>query len=235
MKCIIVDDEIMARKFLEKLCAKVEVLEVVAVCSSAIEAIEVLQETPVDLIFLDVEMPELSGLDLLDQLPVMPKVIITTSKTEYAYDAFQHQAVDYLKKPIKFPRFKQAIDKVFELEEPTSPSMTSVTSAPETEEIFIKDNNRLTKVNLNDILYVENVGDYVKVITKQNQFTIYGTIKGIASRLPEKNFLKVHRSYIINMKEIVDVEANSILIGKKLIPVSRAHKQQLMDRLNLLN
>lgn len=237
MKCLIVDDELMARKYLEKLCAKMPVLDLVGSCASAKEAMEVLQKEPIDILFLDVEMPGLSGLELLNQLPFLPKVIMTTSKTEYAFDAFQYQAVDYLKKPINFPRFRQAIEKILESEETVG--QTTSAAAPvqdeEVEEIFIKDNNRLTKITLKDILYIENIGDYVKIITKDDQYTIYGTIKGIAAKLPEKNFLKVHRSYIINMKEIVDVEANSILIDKKLIPVSRAHKQQLFDRLKLLN
>ncbi len=239
MKCLIVDDELMARTYLEKLCAKVPTLELVASCASAEEAIDLMNEKQVDILFLDVEMPGLNGLELLNRLSYLPKVIMTTSKKEYAFEAFEYQVVDYLKKPISFPRFRQAVEKVLMEQEMTQEANTSVN--PENnletvidEEIYIKDNGRLVKVRYKDIFYIENVGDYAKVVTKSDSHTIHGTIKGIASKLPKKYFLKVHRSYIINVKEIVDFESNSILVGEKLVPVSRAHKQDLLDRLNLL-
>jgi len=240
MECLIVDDELMARTYLEKLCAKIPSLEVVASCESAEQAMEIMNEKPIGLLLLDVEMPGLTGLELLNTLSYLPKVIMTTSKKEYAFEAFEYQVVDFLKKPISFPRFKTAIEKVFAQEDRINGS-TVVNNIngnhPRediTDEIYIKDNGRLVKVRYEDIFYVENVGDYAKIVTKSSSHTIHGTIKGIASKLPKKYFLKVHRSYIINIKEIIDFESNSILVGSKLVPVSRAHKQELLDRLNLL-
>ena len=237
MECLIVDDELMARTYLEKLCAKIPSLEVVASCESAEEAMEIMNDKPIGLLLLDVEMPGLTGLELLNTLSYLPKVIMTTSKKEYAFEAFEYQVVDFLKKPISFPRFKTAIEKVFAQEDRSSIGTSANRNNQEediTDEIYIKDNGRLVKVRYEDIFYVENVGDYAKIVTKTSSHTIHGTIKGIASKLPKKYFLKVHRSYIINIKEIIDFESNSILVGSKLVPVSRAHKQELLDRLNLL-
>ena len=238
MKCLIVDDELMARTYLEKLCAKVPALELIASCSSGEEAIELMNQNQVELLFLDVEMPGITGLELLNHLVYLPKVIMTTSKKEYAFEAFEYQVLDFLKKPISFPRFRQAVEKVLLQEEQSQIKNNEEKVTPEApfvdDEIYIKDNGRLVKVRYKDIFYIENVGDYAKVVTKSDSHTVHGTIKGIASKLPKKYFLKVHRSYIINIKEIVDFESNSILVGDKLVPVSRAHKQDLLDRLNLL-
>lgn len=228
MKCLIVDDEKMARTYLEKMCQKIDDLEVVASCENAEEALEILEEDKVDILFLDVEMPGLSGFDLLNYLSYQPNVVMTTSNTEYAFEAFEYDVSDFLKKPFNFPRFRKAIDKIKSEEKQVEDSFS-------TEEIYIKDKSKLVKVKFADILYIENVGDYVKVVTKgKKNYIVYGTIKSYAKKMPEKYFLKVHRSYIINLHEIKDIEGGSVVIDGKVIPVSRAHKSLLMDRLKIM-
>jgi DNA-binding LytR/AlgR family response regulator len=230
LKCVIVDDELMARKALERLCEKREELEVVALCEDAEAALKVLQSQEIDLLFLDVELPGLNGLQLLDQLPYMPVVIMTTSKTEYAFDAFQYQVNDYLKKPITMPRFMQAIDKVIENQK------KKTTTAPkiESNDIFVKEEGRYIRLAYQDILYIENVGDYAKIRTHNSSHVIYTTMKTLEEKLPATIFFRVHRSFIINLSKIVDIEESNLVIGDKVIPISRANKPELMERINLL-
>jgi len=190
--------------------------------------LEILEEDKVDILFLDVEMPGLSGFDLLNYLSYQPNVVMTTSNTEYAFEAFEYDVSDFLKKPFNFPRFRKAIDKIKSEEKQVEDSFS-------TEEIYIKDKSKLVKVKYADILYIENVGDYVKVVTKgKKNYIVYGTIKSYAKKMPKKYFLKVHRSYFINLHEIQDIEGGSVVIDGKVIPVSRAHKSLLMDRLKIM-
>lgn len=231
MKCVIVDDELMARKYLEKLCQKEGDLEVIAVCENAEEALDLLNDQEVDILFLDIEMPGLSGFDLLNNLAYQPNVIMTTSHRDYAYEAFEYEVTDFLKKPISLPRFRKAVEKVRAKQDLMSENGESFT----TDEIYVKDKNRLVKVRFEEILFIENVGDYVKVVTTDKKnYVIHGTIKSFADKLPEKHFLKVHRSYIINIHKIKDIEGGSLVIDGNVIPVSRSHKSLLMDRLKIL-
>lgn len=227
LDCIIVDDELIARKSLERLCSKSEALHIVKICENATEALEYLEENPVDLIFLDVEMPGLSGIELMDHLAVLPNIILTTSKTDYAFEAYQYQVVDYLKKPITFPRFEQAVQKVIEIELRKQPQGDST-------DIYLRENGRYVRVPINDILYVENAGDYVCIRTEKKSHIVHGTIKSIDSKLNHEQFMKVHRSYIVNLEKIVDIEDSTLVIADKVIPISRAHKALLLGSLNLL-
>ena len=227
LTCLILDDEPMARASLQRLCEKRPELHVLAVCENAEEALLFLREKPVELLFLDVELPGLSGLQLLDQLPVLPSVIMTTSKTEYAFDAFQYQVADYLKKPITLPRFMQAVDKVIELR-------TSVVQESASKDIFVKVDGRYIRLDYDSLLYIENVGDYVKIYTPKESYIIYATMKSLEERLPTHLFFRVHRSFIVNVTKIIDIEGSNLVIANKVIPISRANKSDLMTRLNLL-
>ncbi|MFN8345308.1 MAG: LytTR family DNA-binding domain-containing protein [Spirosomataceae bacterium] len=232
LTCVIVDDELMARKALERLCEKRNELEVAAVCADAEEALQILQSREIDLLFLDIELPGLNGLQLLDRLPYMPVVIMTTSKTEYAYDAFQYQVHDYLKKPITLPRFMQTIDKV--VEHLNTASKFVVTPKNESNDIFVKEEGRYIRLAYQDILYIENVGDYAKIKTHQGSHVIYTTMKTLEEKLPTSIFFRVHRSFIINLSKIVDIEESNLVVDDKVIPISRANKPELMERINLL-
>ena len=228
LSCIIVDDEMIARRSLERLCQKIESLELVNIFENPNHALTWLEENSVDLIFLDVLMPGLTGIELMDQIGDLSQVILTTSRTEYAFEAFQYHVTDYLKKPISFPRFEQSVLKAVETHKQNEGYKSSA------EEIYIREDGRYVKVLYENILYFENAGDYVCIKTKEGSHIIPGTIKSIDSRLKDPRFLKVHRSFIVNLDKIKDIEDTTLVIDNKVIPVSRAHKSSLVGHLNLL-
>lgn len=228
LTCIIVEDELMSRKSLQRLCEQHASLEILSIFDNAIDALDYMAEQLVDLIWLDVEMPGLSGLELLEQLPSIPYVVLTTSETKYAYDAFQYQVTDYLKKPITLPRFNLAVEKVLELN-----ARAKANLPVEREEIYIKTDGRYIRLPFATIAYIENTGDYVKIHTATQTHIVYSTMKYLEEKLGAQ-FLRVHRSYIVHLDKIVDIEENTLVIGNKVIPISRANKSELMNRLNLL-
>ena len=230
LNCLIVDDEIMARKSLERLARKVDFLQVIRICENGQEALEALEEEPIDLVFLDIEMPELTGLEVLNKASTLPQVIFTTSNVDYAYDAFEYEVTDFLKKPIAFPRFKLAAEKAFLQKQ----QQEVVPYKADSSDVYLRVNGRFVRVPYQDIWYFENMGDYVKVVTSNESHVIHGTIKGIERKLIASQFLKVHRSFIVNLQHIKDIEENTLVIDRKVIPISRANKQVLMGKLNLL-
>ncbi len=235
-KVVIVDDEPLSRSFLEKYCQKVSGLEVVSMFEDAATALAYLNKNEIDILFLDVEMPELSGFELLDQLLYLPKVILTTSKTDYAFNAFQYGVVDYLKKPIPFSRFSEAITKILEsLNKNTEPHIaTKTVEAAVAEEIFIKSEGKLTRLNFHEILYIESLGDYVKYFTSTKNYLTLSTLKSVEQKMCSNNFMKVHRSYIVNLQKIKDIQDNSLLIEGKVIPISKTFKSEVMNRINVV-
>ncbi len=228
LTCIIVDDDLMARKSMQRLCEQHNSLELLAVFENAVSAVTYLTEQAVDLIWLDVEMPELTGFGLLDQIPSIPFVVLTSGKTEYAYDAFQYQVTDYLKKPITLPRFNLAVEKVLNLHDRLKTSNGS-----KLQEIYIKTDGRYIRLPFDTILYLENMGDYVKIVTLTQTYIMYGTMKQLEEKLG-KTFMRVHRTFIVNLEKIVDIEENTLVISDKVIPISRANRPELMKQLNLL-
>lgn len=227
LKCIIVEDEIMARKTLQKFCDEHDSLSLIEVFENAEDALLFLDKVEVDLIWLDIEMPGLSGIDLLKNLNSMPQVIMTTSKTEYAYEAYQFQVTDYIKKPILLSRFKLAVERASELK------ARKTAASPERHEIYVKSDGRYIRLAYDDILYIENIGDYVKIVTKKQSFVVHTTMKYLEEKLGD-TFLRVHRTYIVHLDKIVDIEENTLVIENKVIPISRANKAELMNRLNML-
>ncbi len=218
----------MARKSLQRLCEQHDALEVLSVFDNASDALNFLEEQEVDIIWLDVEMPGLSGFDLLEKLPVLPYVVLTTSKTEYAFNAFEYQVTDYLKKPITLPRFKVAVEKIIELN-----TRSKADVAAERQEIYIKTDGRYIRLPFETISYIENTGDYVKIFTNTQTHIVHTTMKYLEEKLGSQ-FLRVHRSYIVHLNKIVDIEENTLVITNKVVPISRANKAELMNRLNLL-
>lgn len=236
LNCILVDDDLMARKTIERLCSKNDRLRLVASYENGEDALNALnkngeadKENEIHLIFLDMEMPNLSGIEMLDRLTVVsPMVIFTTSKTDYAFEAFEYQAIDYLKKPIIQARFDQAVEKALRMKQEAQQYQE------ESNEIYVRTDGKLVRVSCDDILFFENVGDYVRVKTANNSYIIHGTLKGVDEKLNNSRFLKVHRSFIVNLQKIVDIEENTLVIEKTVIPISRAHKPILMSRLKVL-
>ena len=234
MNCIIIDDDSAARLIVSKLCKKVPKLHVLEEFSNAIEAIKFLNNNEVDVIFLDIHMPTFSGFDFMQTLKNPPKIILTTSDRNFALEAFEYPSVvDYLVKPIELPRFEKAVKKLstFSVKKEEKPS---VETSDGTKELYVNVDRRLVKINFSEINVIEAKGDYIRIKTNDKSHIVHSTLKKIEDKLPNEVFLKVHRSYIINLSKIIDIEDNSVLIKQDIIPVSRSNRSELMKRLNLL-
>ena len=237
MNCIIIDDEKMARVILKTLCNQVKSLNIIEEFSSAIQAIKFLNENTVDLIFLDIHMPDFNGLDFIRSLKSPPKIILTTSDPKFAIEAFEYDfIVDYLLKPIEFSRFEKGVQKAEKFI--ITPEQAKPIEKPIEKDIdndfYVNIDRRLIKIDLPSIYLVEAKGDYIKIKTEDKDYTVHSTLKKIEEKLPDSLFLKIHRSYIINIKKIIDIEDNSVLIKRDVIPVSRSKRPELMKRLDLL-
>jgi DNA-binding LytR/AlgR family response regulator len=231
MHCLIVDDNTIARMAMKKLVEQVDDLVLVGECQNAVEAYNIVNKEHVDLLLLDIEMPGLSGIELTKNLgKKSPFIIFTTAKTNYAVDAFELNVVDYLVKPIEPARFLKAVERVREAMESNKQEI----EVKDKEFVFVKDNGILKKVNADDILYLEAMGDYVKVFTPQKFHIVHATLKSIEEKLPASKFMRVHRSYIIALKKIDFIEEGVININGAAIPVADAYKATLNNRLNLL-
>jgi DNA-binding LytR/AlgR family response regulator len=231
LSCIIVDDESMARKSLEKLCRKLDLLDVKGVLSSGTDALEILDSEEIDLIFLDIHMPDLNGIDIVKNIKNLPQIIFITSDKGYALEAFEYNVTDYLIKPFTLPRLLQAVKKASQLKQKEEKEEKSDSSSSH---FFIKVDGRYVKLFFEEVLWVESFGDYIQFFTQEKRYTVHMTLKKVEERLPSEKFLRVHRQYIVNLDKIVDIQDNSILIKDKVIPISRSHKDSLMQKLNLL-
>ena len=227
LTAIIVDDEPIARNFLERYCEKTDTINVVGSFQDSETAFLYLEQNKVDILFLDVEMPGESGFQLLDKLMIMPKVILTTSKTDYAYDAFQYKVSDYLKKPFTYLRFQEAVAKVNE-------AFKEKKEAPIKEDTFIKSNGKFIRLNYEDILYIKSIGDYVKYCTFDKKYIAHSTLKAVEEKMIDRLcFMKVHRSYIVNLRKINNIEDSTLYIGDSVIPISKLLKTEVMARINI--
>lgn len=228
MKCVLVDDDELSRVSLEFLCSKIEDLEVVASVDNAMDALSIINDQNIELLLLDIEMPSLSGLDLVKSVENLPNIIFISAKAEYAADAFEYKelVIDYLTKPVDLPRFLKAINKVKE-------SISGTASFDITKDyMFIKSDGRLVRIDFDDLYYLETVGDYVRFKTSKNSYLIHSSLKKLDAKFQHDNFIKVHRSFIVNISKIENIEENSILVNGKVIPISRAHKNQVMEKIN---
>lgn len=235
MKCIVIDDEKLARAIITAHLSHLPSLTLVEEFTDAIQAIKFLNENKIDLIFLDIHMPNFSGLDFIKSLKNPPKVIFTTSDPKFAIEAFEYDfIVDYLLKPIEFERFEKAIKKAEKLELSSKESSNSKSSEEIKNDFYVNIDRRLIKIDLPTIYLIQAKGDYIVIKTEDKNYIVHSTLKKIEVKLPEAYFLKVHRSYIINLKKIIDIEDNSVLIKKDVIPVSRSKRPELMKRLDLL-
>ena len=236
MKCIIIDDEATARAIIGQLCVNVKSLNVLEEFPNAIQAIKFLNQNEVDLIFLDIHMPDFTGFDFIETLKNPPKIILTTSDANFAIQAFEYDCiVDYLVKPMTPERFQKAIQKAETMSaKVVAASASDKEVASSGNDLYVNIDRRLIKIDIPSIYLVEAKGDYILVKTEDKNYTVHSTLKKIEDKLPESLFLKVHRSFIINIKKIIDIEDNSVLIKKDVVPVSRSNRPELMKRLNLL-
>jgi DNA-binding LytR/AlgR family response regulator len=227
MNCIIVDDEELSQLMLQKCVQQVRALNLVGVCSDAIEASEMLKKEQVDLVFLDIEMPNMSGIDLVRNFDV-PQVIFITSKTEFASEAFELDVTDYIVKPVELPRFLKAVNKARD-------NYDNSTTEVKGSYVFVKHDSRYIKVKMDEIMHIEALADYVNIFTVDgDRHTILSTMKAIERKLPDSDFVRVHRSYIVRIDKIKEIEDNTVVLGEKLIPVSRSYKENLMSHLRML-
>lgn len=229
LKCVIVEDLQVAADYLAKCCEKCGQIEVQAHFTNVPDALVYLNQHAVDLLFLDVEMPGATGFELLDQLAYFPKVVLTTSKSEYAYDAFEYKVTDFLKKPFTYQRFLESLQKLT-----AGAPEGNVANGTATDHIFIKSEGKLVRLNNDDILYIESMGDYVKFVTGDKKFITHNTIKNLEEKVNRQCFIKVHRSYIINITKIDDIRENDLFIKGNEIPISKAHRSDVMKRLNII-
>lgn len=232
MNCIIIDDDKLSCRVIEEFVGRTETLTLLNTFSNAVSAINALKnEEEIDLIFLDIEMPEMSGLDFLESLTTDPQIIIVSSKEKYALNAFEYDVTDYLLKPVQYGRFFKAVSKALV-------RYNKGKLDTKGDEIFIKHNSSLVRLKYVDILWVEALENYVIVNTFHEKFTIHFTMKAIEQKLPASKFTRVHRSFIVNTSSINVIEDNAILIktheGTKSIPIGKSYKDKLMDDINVV-
>jgi two-component system, LytTR family, response regulator len=229
IQCIVVDDEPLARDLVISYVSKLKGWEIKASCRHVADAYEALYQNEIDVIFLDINMPDKTGIDFLEALKNPPLVIFTTAYAEYAASAFDLNAVDYLVKPITEKRFRDAIDKV----EKMVSNHSSVTIAQQVDHIFLKQDNRMVKVVLDEILYVEALKDFSKLFLKDKNMLVSAHLKLVEEMLPAAYFLRIHRSYIVALNKITAVQGNVVEIGKQQMPIGSSYKEELMKRLGL--
>jgi DNA-binding LytR/AlgR family response regulator len=233
MKCIIVDDEPLAIEILESYIDKIEQLKLEATFRNAVSAFTFLQQNTVDLIFLDIQMPKLSGIDFIKSLKNPPKVILTTAFREYAIEGFELEVADYLLKPIPFERFLKAVAKV--LQQPVSqsgPVPANGKTESSDDSVYFKVDKKMVKTKMNDILYIESIKDYVKVRTPDKEIITQQKISYLEESLPKEMFLRIHRSFIVNCHHIDAYSATDIEIGKFHIPIGRNYKNDVIRALS---
>jgi two-component system, LytTR family, response regulator len=230
IRCLLVDDEPLALDLLEGYVAKTPSITLAGRCSSAFQAMELLEKTEVDLIFLDIQMPGLSGLEFSRSLYDGPKVIFTTAFEQYALEGFKVEALDYLLKPISYPEFLNAVNKAkrwFEhFEKATIPETRT--------SIFVKADYKLVQIEFNNILYIEGLKDYVKFCLEDNEKPVLSlmSMKSLDENLPDSKFMRVHRSFIVNLDKIKTIERNRIIFGKEYIPISENYKEKFQKFVN---
>jgi DNA-binding LytR/AlgR family response regulator len=231
IQCIIVDDEPIAREILENHLQKVSAINVVATCKNAIEAFNCINLNQVDLIFLDINMPEISGLSFAKSINKNIKVIFTTAYREYAADGFDLQAVDYLLKPISFERLLQSVNKYLTENKTVFIESTSEIIHDKNDFIFVRSDRKMVKINFCDILFIESFSDYIKINLDQKIIVTRESITNIETKLPQNNFMRIHRSFIVAISKISSFTNEFIEINKKTLPISRTYKKKVLSKL----
>jgi DNA-binding LytR/AlgR family response regulator len=228
--CLAVDDEPPALEVLMKYISSVQSLELAGTCMDAIEAINFLQQHPVDLMFLDIEMPEILGTDLVRTFKNPPKVIFTTAYRKYAVEGFELDAVDYLLKPISFDRFLKAVNKMMHISFALHPAVNAENeNKKEAAEacVYCRSDRRMVKLRLEDILYIESIKDYIKVVTLHQTIVTKQSISSMEENLPKDQFIRIHRSFIVSLNKIESYTHDLVWVNKKELPVSRMYKHEL--------
>ena len=234
IKCVIIDDEPLAIQVIEDHLKNFDNIEVSGTFNNPLKAYGILEQEKIDVIFLDINMPQMSGFAFIDNLNHKPLIVITTAYREYAVKSFELNVLDYLVKPIPFNRFLKTINKVYQqvFDNNTSSGDTTLQQEPH---IFLKVNKKLIKVNLNDILYIESLKDYIKVITTLGDYVVHKSLTAITEELPGSNFIRIHRSYTISINKIIALEGNTVEISNRKIPIGRNYLKQTKERILNIN
>jgi DNA-binding LytR/AlgR family response regulator len=228
LSCIIVDDEPVARKILQEFTEQTPFLDLLGKFESAMKAEEFLNDNQTDLIFLDIEMPKVSGLQMLKRINTESMVILTTAFPQYALDGYELDIIDYLLKPFALHRFLKAVQKAKDFYEMKNQSG----NAPRPSYIFIKSDKRIEKVELSEILYAEVLGNYVTIYTERKKIIAYLTMKSLESQLSPGDFIKIHQSFLVNRSKIESVEGNDLKVGTKSLPISRNYRDSVTNLIN---
>lgn len=231
MNCIIVDDTQLARTALKLLIAQVDFLDLKQECSNPVDAFNYLKKESVDLVFLDVEMPGMTGIELIKNLEKRPIIILITAKKNYAIEAFELNVADYIVKPVNLSRFMVAVSRAKELFDEKDQKLEI--NEKEKDYIFVRSNSVLTKIKINDIIYVQALGDYVNIFTDK-RYTVHITLRGMEEKLPVSKFYRLHRSYLVALDHIVGVEEGTAYVGKHPLPIGEQFKKELLKKLNLI-
>lgn len=231
---MIVDDEPLARDLMRGHIEKLENFEIVADCNNAMKALSVLREKHVDLVFMDIQMPQITGLEFLKTLKHPPKIIITTAYREYALEGFELDVVDYLLKPITFERFLKSVNKYYQISQDQVQVVPNVTSEKVMEEsfIYVKENKKVIKLYLSEIRYIEGLSEYVQIYTDKRKIITKTSMTLMEEKLPTENFLRIHKSYIVPINKIEAFTANTIEIQGKELPIGRNFKNAVLNSLN---
>jgi DNA-binding LytR/AlgR family response regulator len=234
-RCLIIDDEPLARDLMRNHISKLDNFEIVGECSDAMKAMQKLRDTKVDLMFMDIQMPQITGFEFLKILKNSPKVIITTAYREYAIEGFELDVVDFLLKPITFERFLKSVNKYFEqVEEENAPAPIINGNSPDEEPfIYVKENKRVIKVNLDEILYIEGLSEYVQIYTDKKKIITKTSLTNLEEKLPDNGFLRIHKSYIVSTSRIEAFTPHSIEVPGKELPIGRSYKNAVLSMLQL--
>jgi DNA-binding LytR/AlgR family response regulator len=233
-RCLIVDDEPLARELIRAHVEKLENFEIVDQCGDAMKALNVLREKQVDLIFMDIQMPQITGIDFLKTLKHPPKVIITTAYREYALEGFELDVVDYLLKPITFERFLKSVNKYYQLTQDEVQLITNSAADRLKDEsfIYIKENKKVVKIHLSEIRYIEGLSEYVQIYTEKRKIITKTSMVQMEEKLPSDSFLRIHKSFIVSIGKIEAFTANTIEIQGKELPIGRSFKNGVLSALN---
>lgn len=227
LKAVIIDDDELSRKVLENYISRSHEITLIREFDSALTALSAIESIPCDLIFLDIEMPEMSGLEFISRAVNIPQIIVVSSKSDYAAEAFNYDVTDYIVKPIVNDRFLKSIEKAKLIQQEV------IVNNPNKDHLFFKKNSAFVRVDFKDICYVEAYADYVSVFTTTERFVVLSTMKAIEQRFPKNEFMRVHRSYIVQLDKVKSIQDNALFIKDKTIPISRSYKAEFMTKMNI--
>ncbi|GAA4268286.1 LytR/AlgR family response regulator transcription factor [Hyunsoonleella aestuarii] len=233
IKCLIIDDEPLAITVIENHLKNFDHIEIVETFNNPLKAYRVLEQEKIDVIFLDINMPQMTGFSFIENLSYKPLIVITTAYREYAVKSFELDVLDYLVKPIPFNRFLKTVNKIYQ--QVYVSSATTDASLQQEPHIFLKVNKKLIKVNLNDILYIESLKDYIKVITNLGDYVVHKSLSAMTEELPQSNFMRIHRSYTISINKVIALDGNTVEISNRKIPIGRNYVKQTKERIFNIN